>query len=156
MTSKVFCLCGKIGSGKTTVARHLAETNKTITFNLDEIMEPLFGQTLGREKYIINLAICQNYVYNLADQILDRGLSVVFDFGFWSREDRRSVAERFSGHNVVFIYCPVSDEEQRARVFARNDSSDKTYSFTENMLKVLNGFFEEPNGTEGFNWISGD
>lgn len=150
--TKVYCLCGKIGSGKSTVARELAHRYQAVIFNLDEIMEPLFGQTLGRERYVKNLAICRDYVYGLADQILRGGIPVVFDFGFWSREERQKTAQRFDRHDVVFIYLEVSDEDQRRRVGLRNESPEKTYAFTEAMLEVLNQYFEEPNPDENLYW----
>lgn len=148
----VYCLCGKIGSGKSTLARKLAETEGAVIFNLDRLMEPLFGQTLGRERYVHNLKICRDYVYGLADQVLDRGVSVVFDFGFWERAERQFARERFAGRRVVFLLCPVGEEEQRRRVFARNRSDDKTYAFTGEMLETLNRFFEDPLPEEGLVW----
>jgi predicted kinase len=145
----VYCLCGKIGSGKSTVSRNLAVSKGAVVFNLDEIMEPLFGQTLGRERYVVNLGICRDYLYRLADRVLELGHSVVFDFGFWSRDDRRQTIERFPDHRVEFVYCPVSDEEQLRRVYRRNESSDKTYAFSSEQLAFLNRFFEEPDPDEG-------
>jgi predicted kinase len=149
----VYFLCGKIGSGKTTIAREIRADSGAVIFNLDEIMAPLFGQTLGRERYVKNLAICRDFVYRIADQVLDSALPVVFDFGFWSRAERREAAERFSGRKRVFLYCPLDDEEQRKRVFNRNASTDKTYSFTEEQLRFLNAFFEEPDESEGITLI---
>jgi predicted kinase len=140
--NEVYFLCGKIGSGKTTVARRIRAETGAIIFNLDELMEPLFGQTLGRERYVKN-------VFAVADQILGSGLPVIFDFGFWSREERREASERFSGRKTSFLYCPINDTEQRKRVFQRNSSADKTYSFTEEQLSFLNAFFEEPSASEG-------
>jgi predicted kinase len=144
-----YFLCGKIGSGKTTLARRLRAETGGIIVNLDELMAPLFGQTLGRERYVKNLAICSDFVFSVADQILDSGLPVIFDFGFWSREDRLQAAGRFSGRKIAFLYCPIDDAEQRKRVFQRNASTDKTYSFTEDQLRFLNSFFEEPSASEG-------
>ncbi len=149
-----YFLCGKIGSGKTFVARRIRGRTGAVVFNLDELMEPLFGQTLGRERYVKALATCAEYAYSIADQVLDSGIPVVMDFGFWSKADRRAGAERFKGRNVVFVYLPLSDDEQKRRVKARNSSTDKTYSFTIDQLSSLNAFFEEPADSEGLAFIN--
>ncbi len=155
-TPTAYLLCGKIGSGKTVAARHIHEETGAVAFNLDQLMEPLFGQTLGRERHVKALAVCAEYAYSIADQILDSGVSVVMDFGFWTRAERRAASERFKGRDVVFVYLAVSDDEQKQRINARNSSIDRTYSFTTDQLSFLNAFFEEPSDSEGLAFISSE
>jgi predicted kinase len=150
---RVYFLCGKIGSGKSWTARRLASRGATMVFNLDELMEPLFGQGLGRELYQRKLAICRDFLFGLADQALTAGLSVVFDYGFWSREDRRQAAERMRSWKQAFVYLPLDETEQLRRVEARNASADRTYAFTPEQLRQLNAFFEEPGEDEGLPFV---
>ena len=45
--AKIFLMCGKICSGKTTYARKLREQNKAVILSADEIMLALFGSDAG-------------------------------------------------------------------------------------------------------------
>lgn len=140
----VYCLCGKVGSGKTEYARSLREKANAVVLNVDDLMQPLFGETIERETLDAKFSVCRDYLYRLADQILAAGISMIFDFGFWKREGRREAVERFAGYRVKFVYFPIDDAEQLRRIGRRNESDAKTYSFTPEAVADLNRLFEPP------------
>lgn len=141
-------LCGKVGSGKTTAIKGLQEPYQAIVFNADEWMVELFGEELTRAEHEEKLAKCKAIIYRLANNLLERGVSVILDFGFWTRRERDDIRGLFKGFEVKVIYLPVTKETQWERVSRRNQSPDKTYTISWEMLKELNAFFEEPNEAE--------
>jgi predicted kinase len=138
----VYCLCGKTGSGKTEYARRLRASGKVVVMNIDDLMLTLFGEALDRTAFDEKLAVCLEYVCGLAAQVLDTGVSVVLDAGFWKKSQRRAVAERFIGRRVRFVYLKIGDVEQRRRIDIRNRASGQTGSITPARLADLNALFE--------------
>jgi predicted kinase len=157
--SVVYCICGKVGSGKSTIAKRIAEREGAIVFDADGLMLPLFGHSLDRRSFDDKLAVCVGYVYGIALQVLAKGLSVVLDFGFWNRYDRAEVVRHFAGFLVRFIYTKIGEKEQLERIVTRNEIASQSrlagrgaaaasYIFTETMVRELNALFEEPDAAE--------
>jgi len=144
LASRIYALTGKIASGKTYWAKHNITEGKAVVFNLDKLMKPLFEQTLERPEFQEKLAICRNYFYTLADQVLAAEVPVVFDFGFWSLQEREDLRKRFEGIPLDFIYFPINEVEQWKRVEHRHIREKDNYPFPRDLLQWLNGFFEEP------------
>lgn len=144
----LICICGKIGSGKTTAALMLKEKLGAILFSADQWMVALYGDQLTKETHAECLEKCKTVIYGVVKQLLDRDLTVVLDFGFWTRRERDAIRLLFHNYRVQFFYLPISTEEQERRVLRRNTDSQKTYVFTIEMLRDLNGLFEAPNETE--------
>lgn len=148
MAGRIYALTGKIGSGKSHWCRNHLCAGEAVVFNLDSLMKPLFEQTLERPEFREKLEICRNYLYSLADQVLAAGIPVVFDFGFWSREEREALKERFPDIPQDIVYFPIDDEVQWERVEHRHHREKENYPFPRDLLQWLNGFFEEPETEE--------
>jgi predicted kinase len=110
--------CGLPGAGKTTLARQLAADRRAVRLTTDEWLWAL-GTTAWDEVARDNV---EHELWRLAQEILRLGLSVVLDFGLWSRverDEKRSVA-RGLGVGVELHYLDVPADELWRRIEARN------------------------------------
>lgn len=114
-------------------------------------MLKLYEETADRAVFNDRLSRCVGLIHDLSAKLLERGNPVALDFGFWSREDRRAVAERYEarGHRVSLVYFPITLEAQLAFMRKRQETEGGLhYHFDEQTVITLNGFFEEPTGDE--------
>jgi predicted kinase len=116
--ARLILTCGLPGAGKTTLARQLAADRGAVRLTKDEWLWAL-GSTPWdaptREKV-------ERELWQLAQDIVRLGLSVVLDFGLWARIERdelRSVA-RSVGVGVELHYLDVPADELWRRIDARN------------------------------------
>lgn len=156
--STIHLLCGKTGSGKTTFARKLESDRRAVWFSADEWMIRLYGRHMSREDFDRRLDVCKEMIYGIAGRLLQLGLDVVLDFGFWQKAERTAVRRRFEtlGAACVLYYLEVSDEELLRRLKERNASlSAATFEITEPMFAMFSSLFEAPDAEEGAIIISG-
>lgn len=86
--TKIYFVCGFIGSGKTTYSKELAKKYGAFRFSIDEWMIPLYGEHMERELFDSRLAALQDLFKDSALQLFTLGVPVIFDFGFWRKFDR--------------------------------------------------------------------
>ena len=116
--ARLILTCGLPGSGKTTLARQLAEHRSAVRLTKDEwlwALGPTPWATRTQEKV-------NHQLWLLAQEILRLGLSVVLDFGLSARIERdqmRSVA-RGLGVGVELHFLDVPADELWRRIEARN------------------------------------
>ena len=96
---KVIMICGKICSGKSTYAEKLRKDNKAVILSIDEIILALFGQDAG-EKHDDYVAKTREYLYQKSLEIIESGIDVILDWGFWTKEER-ACARSFYGSNRI-------------------------------------------------------
>ncbi len=140
---KVIALCGKPGSGKSTLSKHIKETYNAVPFSADNYMLRLFGEIEDRDIFEEKLALCKELIYDVSQDILNY-TNVVYDFGFWSKNERDYLRQRFEG-NVLFIYINLSDETILNQIKHRNAHlSDGDYYMDETTYEIFARMFEEP------------
>ena len=116
--ARLLLTCGLPGAGKTALARQLAADRSAVRLTKDEWLTALGSSpwdTPTREKV-------EQELWCFAQEILRLGLSVVLDFGLWSRIERdemRSTA-RSLGVAVELHFLDVPTEELWRRIEARN------------------------------------
>lgn len=116
--ARLILTCGLPAAGKTTLARQLAEDRGAVRLTKDEWLWAL-GTTPWDAPIQEKM---EHELWQLAQEILRLGLSVVLDFGLWARIERdemRSVARRL-GVGVELHYVDVSADERWRRIDARN------------------------------------
>lgn len=150
---KVYILCGKIASGKTTYAKSLKEKNKAMILSCDDLMLTLFDGCLG-EKHNDIVDRCSRFFNNQAEELISIGIDAVLDFGYWTKLERTKAKEYFIAKNipVELHYLKIPENLRLERLIARNQSlstsSKREYIIDDELRNYLDAKFEEPTADE--------
>jgi predicted kinase len=123
MMATLHFICGKAGSGKTTLARALGRSLPAIIFCEDEWISTLGFQVRTLEDYLEAAARCRKVIGRLVPELLRQGVSVVFDFAGNTVRSRAWVRTLFeaAGADHVLHLIEASDEECLANIHRRNE-----------------------------------
>lgn len=150
---KVVMTCGELCSGKTTYAKKLQKESKAVILSVDEIMLALFGQDAG-EKHDDYVAGIKEYLYHKSLEIINSGIDVILDWGFWTKEER-ACARSFFGSNGItneFHFIDIDDSEWRRRIEKRNQNvlahKSDAYYVDEGLAAKFDSVFERPDPSE--------
>lgn len=146
-------LCGKIASGKSTLAARLSTKSDTILIAEDAWLDALFGEELQtREDYVSCSRRIKAAMKPHVMALLRAGVSVILDFPANTRGQRRWFKEiiEATGAAHVLHVLDVSDEVCLARLRARNTSGDHPFVVTDALFHEITGYFTEPAADEGF------
>ncbi len=157
--AKVILICGKICCGKSTYAEKLRNRYKAAVLSVDEIMLSIFGQYVG-EKHDEYCEKLQNYLFDKSLKLIETGINVILDWGFWQRDEREYAKKFYKEHNIKceFHYIDISDSVWRERLKKRNETTshgeNTNYYIDENLAKKFNSLFEIPEENEIDVWIN--
>lgn len=155
---KVFLVCGKICSGKSTYAKQICIKKHAVLLSVDEITLVLFGQ-LCSDKHDDYVERTQNYLFDKSLELLSVGINVVLDWGFWMKEERDYAREFYNSRNIEceFHYIDVSDETWRERLKKRNSAilaeEISAYYVDDNLAAKFGDLFEKPSKDEIDVWV---
>jgi len=145
----LYLLCGTVGTGKTTYARKLEEEGRAVLFSADEWMIHFFGTALPRDEFDRRLDQCKEMIYRTTEKLLNQGLSVVLDFGFWKRSERDSLRKRFARYEIRLLYFKLPEDEILRRLAERNRNlPEYSYEITEEMYRMFSARFDPPSEAE--------
>ena len=150
---KVYLICGKICSGKSTYAEQLRIQNNAVVLSTDEITLALFGQHCG-DKHDDYVERTQNYLFNKSLELIEVGINVILDWGFWLKEERDYAHEFYNSRNIAceFHYIDISDETWQARLKKRNSEvlyeETSAYYIDDNLAEKFASIFEVPSKDE--------
>lgn len=154
--ARAILLIGRLCSGKTTYARALMARERAVLLSADALMRTLFPEPLG-ERYDVYAARCIAYLYRQARELVDAGVTVILDFGFWTRADRAAAAKALSGVPLDWRYLSPPDAEWRRRIAHRNAqiesgrASPDDYYVDAGLLHKLESRFDPPVAEERLN-----
>lgn len=138
-------------SGKTTRARQLEKELPAVRFTPDDWHVRLFGDDLEHPEHDLRHEVIEGLLWNLAKNLLSQSVSVILDFGFWSREERekfRGDAAQLGAKTVVH-YDHVSNDELFARLHARNNHRPSgSFTISPSTLLAYMKLFEPPSPEE--------
>lgn len=158
--AKVILVCGKICCGKSTYAEQLCSEKKAVLLSVDEIMLALFGLYAG-DKHDEYVDKTKKYLLEKSLKIIETGISVVLDWGFWKKDERIFVKEFYSAGKIEyeFHYIDISDEVWRARLDKRNNAVSageaNAYIVDDNLAAKFGAIFEMPDKEEIDVWVEG-
>ncbi|MCM1024742.1 MAG: ATP-binding protein [Prevotella sp.] len=157
MNAKAILICGKICSGKSFYAEKLRKERGAVLLSVDEITLALFGQHIG-EKHDEICARTQKYLFEKSVEIIESGIDVILDWGFWRREDRTAARNFYESRSVSceFHYVDISDGTWRKNLDERNravsEGSISAYFVDENLAAKFAEMFEAPDSGEMDVW----
>jgi predicted kinase len=149
--------CGKMASGKSTLARQLTERENAVLFSQDVLLDTLFPNL------VVNVASYLEYsgrinkalAPHIAD-IMSKGVSVVLDFPANTRSQRawfREILDRAAvAHELHYLDTP--DEICKAQLKARSAHLPPgTKWTTDEDFELIASHFRAPEEDEGFNVV---
>ena len=148
----LFLMVGLPGSGKTVRARELAAERGALQLTADDWALSIFGQDDRHQSRPDGKRwLLEGRLVALAMDALRLRLSVVLDFGLWSRDERSAL--RWMAASVEasceIVYLPVEREVQWSRIQNRwNRTPDQTFPMAEAELDPWKEQFEVPNADE--------
>lgn len=156
--AKVILICGKICSGKSTYAERLRSENKAVVLSVDEIMLTLFGLYAG-DKHDEYAERTKKYLYDKSLEIMEAGMDVILDWGFWTRDERIFVKKFYTDRKIEheFHYIDISDKIWKERLEKRNAEilagAGNAYFVDENLAAKFESRFEMPDRDEIDIWV---
>jgi predicted kinase len=144
---RLVLICGLPGAGKTTVAIRLAQESAAVRLSGDEWMSAL-GIDLHDEAVRDRLEVL---FWQLAQELLRLGQSVILESGFWLRSDRdeKRIGAQAMGVVVEFHFLVVPFDERWGRIDRRNSlGAEGTVFITREQLASWELFFEPPDSQE--------
>jgi predicted kinase len=141
---RLVLLCGLPASGKTTLARELADAYGAVRLNLDE-WEAALGVDPFDDGFQTRL---EGQFWELAQRLLVLGTSVVLEWGFWARSERdeKREAARRLGVSVELRFLDAPYDELVKRVVARHAAGG--IAITESHMERYRGIFQPPTDDE--------
>ena len=151
-TAKAYMLHGFLGVGKTTFARQLEQEQHAVRFSHDEWMSRLYGDDPPAEHFQEYASRVSDLMQEVWTRCLEVGLSVVLDFGFWSRAERvrvRALVDMLGAEAVLYrLTCP-SDVAWR-RIEQRNDRLAGSLHIARSTYELLKAELEPLGADESF------
>lgn len=145
-------LCGKIASGKSTLAKQLAAQQAAIMLSEDAWLAQLYpGEILSITDYLRSAQRVRVVLGPLVINLLQAGVSVVLDFPantLASREWLLGLAQS-AGVKHCLHYLELDDATCRARLHARNASGEHDFAATDAEFELITRHFCVPSTEEG-------
>ena len=145
--ARLILICGLPGSGKTTLAKQLAQDVRAVRLSPDE-----WKHALGIDYYDGEARVrLEDRLWRLAQELLTLGQSVIMENGFWAREERDELrlAGRALGATVELHFLDAPVEESWRRLELRNkEAKPGAVPITRSDLEKWAAQFEAPDAAE--------
>ena len=144
-------LCGLPGSGKSVQAKKLESAGEGIVLNADSWVWRLYPDDAEAAARDERKFLVHDVQWELVERLLTGGLSVILDWGLWSRQERDHYRQRARdlGASVRMVFLDEPIETLRERVADRNRNLPPgTFRISAAELDEWAGIFEPPTHDE--------
>jgi len=149
-------VCGKIASGKSTLAAQLARDVGAVLISEDVWLSRLFPNEIECVADYVRCAKCIKDVLSPhVEELLRAGVSVVLDLPFNTIESRswgHAIAIR-AGCAHRLNYLEVADAVCKARLRRRNEAGEHPFQTTEDQFDYITSFFCAPDPSENLDVV---
>ena len=151
--TKVILICGKICSGKTFYAKSLIKENNAVLLSSDELISALFHPN-ENEYHNQVIDSVHKILKNKSVALVNAGVSVILDWGFWTKESRTAISDFYKSNGIEFEwhYIDIDNEQWQKNIDTRNEAVLKNetidYYVDSGLLKKCNSMFEVPENNE--------
>lgn len=149
-------LCGKIASGKSTLAATLTHAHQAIRLSEDHWLASLYaGEMNSVADYVRNAGRIRAVLGPLVVDLLKAGNNVVLDFPANTVANRQWLASLAieAGVEHQLHYLAVDDATCLARLQARNAAGEHDFAATEAQFELITRHFQAPHEQEGLRVI---
>ena len=144
-------LCGKIASGKSTLAQQLVRGQQAVLLSEDTWLAALYpGQITQLADYIEKSRLLKSALELHLVTLLQKGITLVLDFPANTPEQRqwlKGLAEQ-AGCSYCCHVLNVSDEECKRRLATRNLSGENPFTTSAEQFDLITAHFSYPSEEE--------
>ena len=108
---KVYLICGKICSGKTFFAGHLAEQLQAVTLSVDHIMLTA-GLDCIEDAHEVLVPRIEQFLHQIALALAHCDIPSITDCGYWTAQERVQVREFFRTRQTPMQWIYMNCDEQ--------------------------------------------
>lgn len=154
---KLFFFCGKMGAGKSTRSRLVAQDNKAVVISEDDWLTAHYpGLIQTFDDYIKYSTLIRPFVKSHVQSLLNTGVNVVMDFPANTVNQRAwflaLCRETQSEHELW--YLDVSDDQCLVQLAQRRAEQPQRAKFdTEAVFRQVTRYFEAPTDSEKLNIV---
>jgi predicted kinase len=158
MAATLYCICGKIAAGKTSLARELTAQHAAVLICEDEWLVRLEAKIETFDDFRRHARLLRAAVGPHVIDLLRLGISVVLDFPANTANDRawiRSLFETAKAEHELHV-IEAADELCKARLRKRNETTPEGLYFghvSEDIFEPVTGLLVPPSEAEGFNVV---
>ncbi|BBU97736.1 AAA family ATPase [Providencia hangzhouensis] len=144
-------LCGKIASGKSTLAKQLANLPRTILLCEDEWLAALYPNEITElAHYVEKSALVKQVLEGHIRQLIQAGNNIVMDFPANTPIQRQWLMSLAQSSDVSYVFhvLQVSNDECKARLAARNLAGENPFQTSETQFDLITAHFSYPTSSE--------
>jgi len=150
-------MCGKIASGKSTLAKSLAEQHGALVLSEDQWLSRLYPEQINSvADYLRCARQIRGVLGPLVVDVLAAGVIVVLDFPANTVADRqwlRGLADSARVRHRLH-YLDVDDDTCRARLQARNALAEHEFAASDAEFDLITRYFQVPEVGEGLEIVT--
>jgi len=155
--AKLIFFCGKMSSGKSTLAKQLSRDHQAVLLVQDEFLAALFpGEITDISSFLKYSARLRESLESHICSLLSSRISVVLDFPANTRKQRAWFRKLFESAGVAheLHFIDASDDFCKRQLKERSATLPAGSPWTTDAeFDEITAYFEPPSATEGFNVI---